>query len=237
MKWNRNDLRLNLIILLLLAGLCLTFFPWYESSTVCFQPQRFGQHVLILDAGHGGEDGGAVSVTGTPESRINLAIVLKMQQLCGFFGVDTVLIREEDVSLRDSSASTLAQMKRTDLKNRVALIESVDHAVLISIHQNYFSGAANRGAQVFYAPTEGSEAWGAYCQQLMVTALNPDNHRLSKQITEDIYLMNHISCPAILVECGFLSNPEEANALEDSAYQTKIAVAVLNSYLTFNFDS
>lgn len=237
MKWNRNGIRFNLMILLILVGLCLTMIRWFPASSTCFQPQRFAQRVLILDAGHGGEDGGAVSVTGTPESQINLAIVLKMQQLCGLFGIDAVLIREDDVSLKDNGATTLAEMKRTDLQNRVKLIESTEQAVLISIHQNFFSGASNHGAQVFYAPTENSEAWGIYCQQLMVQALDPDNHRLSKQITDDIYLMNHITCPAILVECGFISNGEEAARLEDSDYQAKIAITVLNSYMTYTFDT
>ena len=234
MKWNRNSLELNLIVLLFLAAFCISLFPWIPESSDCFHPQRFENRVLILDAGHGGEDGGAVSVTGTPESGINLAIALKMQQLCGLFGVDVVMTREEDASLKDDGAETLAQMKRTDLKNRVKLIESTDNSVLISIHQNYFSGK-NHGAQVFFAPTEDSEGLAQYCQQLMVTSLDPENHRLSKQITGDIYLMNHISCPAILVECGFLSNQEEAQKLEDGAYQTKIALTVLNAYMTYPF--
>ena len=107
-----------------------------------------------------------MSVTGTQESQINLDIVLKMQQLCGLFGVDALLTREKDASLRDPNADTLAKMKQTDLRNRVKLIEQTENAFLISIHQNYFAGASNWGAQVFYASTEPSEAWSVYCQQL-----------------------------------------------------------------------
>lgn len=234
MKWNRNSLEMNLIVLLFMAAFCISLFPWTGESATCFQPQRYEARVLILDAGHGGEDGGAVSVTGTPESQINLAIALKMQQLCGLFGVDVIMTREEDVSLKDADADTLAKMKRTDLQNRVKLIESTENAVLISIHQNYFTGS-NHGSQVFFAPTSGSDEWAEYCQQLLVSQLDPTNHRLSKQITSNIYLMNHISCPAILVECGFLSDGEEARKLEDGAYQTKIALTILNSYMTYPF--
>lgn len=237
MKWNRNQIRVNIAVLVLLCCSCLIFFPWYTKSDSCFQPQRFSGHVLILDAGHGGEDGGAVSVTGTLESEINLSIVLKMQQICGLFGVDPVLTRDEDVCLKDANADTLAQKKRTDLRNRVKLIEKNKNTFLISIHQNYFSGASNCGAQVFYAPTQGSEDWGTYCQQLLVENLDPDNHRLSKQISEDIYLMNHISCPGILVECGFISNREEAKRLETDGYQTELAITILTSYLTMDLSS
>jgi N-acetylmuramoyl-L-alanine amidase len=224
--------------LLLLAAFLLLPLVWtaQQSASPCFQSQRFSGRTLILDAGHGGEDGGAVSITGTPESGINLAIVLKIQQLCGLFGVNVQLTRMEDRSLKDDSASTLSEMKRTDLMNRVSMINDVSRGVLISIHQNIFSDASNHGAQVFYAPTEESESWGAQCQSLLVSRLDADNRRLSKLISTDIYLMNHISCPAILVECGFLSNQQEALALENDAYQTKLAAVILTSYLTYPFD-
>lgn len=234
MKWNRNSLEFNLIVILVLAAFCISLLPWRSQTEICFHPQRYAGRVLVLDAGHGGEDGGAVSVTGTAESQINLAIALKIEQLCGLFGVDVIMTRSEDASLKDADADTLSKMKRTDLKNRVALIEGQENAVLISIHQNYFAGS-NHGAQVFYAPTEYSEAWALHCQNLLVAALDPSNHRLSKQITSDIYLMNHISCPAILVECGFLSDKEEALKLEEDSYQSKIALTVLASYLTYTF--
>ena len=109
---------------------------------MCFQPMRYGQRLLIIDPGHGGEDGGAVSVTGTAESAINLAIALKMDAFCGLFGVEHILTRSSDVSLKDHDASTLAEMKRTDLYNRVALVEETSGAVLVSIHQNYFASGS-----------------------------------------------------------------------------------------------
>lgn len=220
----------GLLLAMILGAVCFS-----ARVHTCFQPQRFADRTLIIDAGHGGEDGGTVSVTGTCESGINLEIALKMRDLCGFFGVKTILTRTEDRSVGDDSAKTLAEKKRTDLQNRVKLIESTDQAVLISIHQNYFTQSIYSGAQVFYAPTESSEEWGVQCQELLAAALDPDNTRVSKQISEDIYLMNHISCPALLVECGFLSNPEEAVLLETSEYQTKLAVTMMASYLTFSF--
>lgn len=201
----------------------------------CFQPQRFSGRTLIIDAGHGGEDGGTVSVTGTYESTINLDVALKMRDLCGFFGIKTIMTRTEDCSICDDPSATLAERKRSDLHNRVELIESTDQVVLISIHQNFFSKSSSYGAQVFYAPTDDSQEWGAQCQQLLISAVDPSNTRVSKQISEDIYLMNHISCPALLVECGFLSNQSEAVLLENPEYQTKLALTIITSYLTFPF--
>lgn len=235
MRWNRNPIELNLIVLFVLAGLCLWSYPKGERSVACIQPIRFGQRVLVIDPGHGGEDGGAVSVTGTPESAINLAVAQRMDTLCGLFGVEHILTRSSDASLKDSDAQSLAQMKRTDLHNRVALVEQTPGAVLVSIHQNYYSSGNYSGAQVFFAPTAGSEGWALRCQQLLASALDPDNHRSSKKIDENIYLMNHVSCPALLVECGFLSHEREAALLETGEYQTKLALVILTSYLTESF--
>ena len=224
------------IAVLLVAAILIAILSDLLSSKQmknCLQPQRYGNSQLIIDAGHGGEDGGAVSVTGTYESTLNLAVALKMRQLCGLFGIDAVLIREDDNSLKNKDAKSLAEMKRTDLKNRVKLINSAQNASLISIHQNFFSSSKDHGAQVFFAPTESSREWGIYCQHLLVQLIEPENHRQSKRISKDIYLMNHISCPAILVECGFLSNAAEAERLEQSGYQTQLALVILGSYMTY----
>lgn len=225
----------GIVILLVIAILIAILSDLLSGRRTenCLQPQRYAHSCLLIDAGHGGEDGGAVSVTGTYESTLNLAIALKMRQLCGLFGIDTELIRSDDSSLKSRDSKTLAEMKRTDLKNRVKLINAVQNACLISIHQNFFTSSKDHGAQVFYAPTASSQSWGSYCQQLLVEQIEPTNHRQSKQISKDIYLMNHISCPAILVECGFLSNPTEAAQLEQGNYQTKLALVILGSYMTY----
>lgn len=219
--------------LLLIAVGCLRYC---EERQVVAYPAKHQERTLILDAGHGGEDGGAESVTGKKESLLNLGIALKSEQMCGFFGIPTNMIRDSDVSLKDSSAETLAEMKRTDLKNRVKRIEETPNGVLVSIHQNYYSGSKSQGAQVFYAPTQGSESWSIHTQELLCANLNSENHRKNKQIPKSIYLMNHISCPAILIECGFISSPEEAKKLEDEDYQARIAATILSSYMTYSFD-
>ena len=187
---------------------------------------------LILDAGHGGEDGGAVSVTGVPESRVNLEIVQKLRDTLALYGVDPVVLREEDVSLHDPEASTLREKKRSDLKNRVRAVEAVEGGTLLSIHQNSYPGSQYRGAQVFYAPTGGSRELAELLQTALREELQPDNDRQAKPIPESVYLMNHVSCPAVLVECGFLSNPEEEALLRDGGYQRQLAAVLAGAWLT-----
>lgn len=187
---------------------------------------------LILDAGHGGEDGGAVSVTGVPESRVNLEIVQKLRDTLALYGVDPMVLREEDVSLHDPEASTLREKKRSDLKNRVRAVEAVEGGTLLSIHQNSYPGSQYRGAQVFYAPTGGSRELAELLQTALREELQPDNDRQAKPIPESVYLMNHVSCPAVLVECGFLTNPEEEALLRDGGYQRQLAAVLAGAWLT-----
>jgi len=187
---------------------------------------------LVLDAGHGGEDGGAVSLTGVPESEINLAIVLKLRDVLGLYGADPILLRETDVSLHDSSAETLREKKRSDLKNRVAAIEKVEGGTLLSIHQNTYPGSQYHGTHVFYAPTEGSQSLAEHFQNSVKAALQPSNERAAKRIPDTVYIMNHVTCPAVLIECGFLTNPEEEALLRDEDYQRKLAAVIAGAWLT-----
>lgn len=189
------------------------------------------QWTLILDAGHGGEDGGASTAAGEKESDINLAIVRRTQALMVFLGIEPRLTRETDVSLHSSGAETLRQKKVSDLKNRTALIESIPGAILISVHQNHFTDPKYGGAQVFFSDGEASRQWGEQTQEVLRRVLDPDNGRKAKPIPSGIYLFDHISCPAILVECGFLSNGEEAALLLTSTYQRKIAMVLAETYL------
>lgn len=200
--------------------------PAMEPAAV----QRTGP--LVLDAGHGGEDGGAVSLTGVPESRINLAIVLKLRDVLGLYGVDPILLREEDVSLHDGDAGTLREKKRSDLKNRVAAVEAVEGGTLLSIHQNTYPGSRYHGTHVFYAPTEGSQSLAEHFQNSVKAALQPENQRAVKQIPDSVYIMNHVTCPAILIECGFLTNPEEEALLRDEDYQRKLSAVIAAAWLT-----
>ena len=193
-------------------------------------PSAGGNWTLILDAGHGGEDGGASTASGHRESDINLAIVRKTQALMTFLGVEPRLIRETDVSLHGSEAETLRQKKVSDLKHRVELVRETPNALLISVHQNHFTDSRYGGAQVFFNAGDVSRQWGEDTQEVLRQVLNPGNNRSAKPISDGIYLFDHISCPALLVECGFLSNGEEAALLLTDPYQRKVAMALAGAY-------
>ena len=186
---------------------------------------------IIIDAGHGGVDGGATSCTGVLESRFNLEISLRLNDLLQFLGYRTEMIRTEDISVY-TAGHTIAQKKISDLKERVRRINETENALLLSIHQNHFPDSRYAGAQVFYADTEGSEALARQLQEAFRRSLNPDSNRQEKKCS-GIYLMEHIRCPGILIECGFLSNPEEESKLRSPEYQQKLCAVIATVAGTF----
>lgn len=205
---------------------------WFPRPAVeTFVPRCFEGQTLVLDAGHGGEDGGAVSVSGVSESTLNLAVTKRLDAILGFCGVPSVMLRSEDVMLSDPGGKTMRERKVSDLHNRVKAVEGVENAVLISVHQNSFTDSKYSGAQVFYAPTTDSQGFAERTQELLRMNLSPGNDRQAKPIPQAVYLMNHISCKAILVECGFLTNPEEDRLLQTPEYQLKLAATLAEAYL------
>lgn len=182
--------------------------------------------VYVLDAGHGGEDGGAVSSDGVKESGINLSIALRLDRLLRLLGKSTVLTRTDDVSIYSDGAQTLRQKKASDLKNRVSLVNGTAGAVLVSIHQNSLPSSPRvQGAQAFYAPTEQSAILAHSVQETLNIGVNFAD-KIEKPIDKTVYLMKNVNCPAILVECGFLSNADEAARLQQPEHQKKIVLAV-----------
>lgn len=220
-----------LVLAVALLSLAALMRAWREIVPAASLVED-GRVDVVLDAGHGGEDGGAVSISGVPESGINLSVARSMEDVLSFFGCRCQMLRREDISLHDSTASTLREKKVSDLHNRAAIIERVSPQLSVSIHQNSYPKPQYHGAQVFYAPTPGSEEAALCLQERLNAALAPASARQAKQIPETVYLMNHISCPAVLVECGFLSNPEEEALLRDASYQRRLAVILSSAVLT-----
>lgn len=182
------------------------------------------EHCIIVDPGHGGEDGGATSCAGIVESRYNLDIALRLNDLLHLLGFDTKIIRTTDISVY-TKAETIAQKKISDLKERVRIVNETEDALLLSIHQNNFSDPRYSGAQVFYAGTEGSEALARQLQGAFVSTLNPGSNRKCKK-SDGVYLMERIDCTGVLIECGFLSNPEEEAKLRNPDYQQKLCCVI-----------
>ena len=191
-----------------------------------FAPTQEEPTVYVLDAGHGGEDGGALSAAGDKESDVNLAVTLRLDALLRLLGKETVLTRDADVSIYTDGADTLRQKKRSDLRNRVALVNAIPNAVLISVHQNSLPGVPSvRGAQAFYNTVEPSGQLAQSVQAALNQSIN-FSEKSEKQIDKTIYLMKNVTCPAVLIECGFLSNADEAARLQTTEHQKKLAAAI-----------
>lgn len=225
---------------LILSGLFCCFFLslaavlWRGNVIPAFNAREEAPPVtVVIDPGHGGEDGGAVSPSGVAEGQINLAVSLQISHLLRFAGQRTLLTRSEDVAISDEGLETMRQRKTSDLKNRVRIVEETENAILLSIHQNSLpSSPVTHGAQVFWNRQEGAEAMAERVQEALNAGVNAGNEKHPRQIPDSIYLMKHITVPGVLVECGFLSNEAETERLQDPAYQLRLATAIAAGYLS-----
>lgn len=188
--------------------------------------------ILVLDAGHGGIDGGAQGVTGLLEKDVNLSVVQKCALLCGLFGIKTILTREQDASIDDGSGKTIAARKAQDIRLRTQ-IANESGGILVSVHMNFFPEGKYSGAQCFYSKKNPeSENLGKSIQNTL-SLLDPENKRQAKPADAGIYLMEHVTVPAVIVECGFLSNPREEMLLASDSYRKDLAVAICSGITAF----
>ncbi len=219
------------VLLTAVFALSILFLPNSRevmTSIVSSEP------ILILDAGHGGVDGGAVSASGIVESELNLEITKRLALVMVFCGQRIALTRINSDDLSSSDAATIREKKASDLKNRVVAINSVSNAVLISIHQNSIPDYPSvHGAQVFYNTHTGSNALATAIQESLNQVRNVGNEKQCKAIDSGIYLMREVLCSAVLIECGFLSNSAEANELCTSDCQKQLAMVITAGYLTY----
>ena len=188
---------------------------------------------IILDAGHGGFDGGAVAQDGTVEKDINLKITLSVAHFLKQSGFEVVLTRENDVSTDDVETDKIATRKKSDLKNRLNLMKDYPDAVFVSVHLNKFTTSAASGSQVFYSKFSQSEKLGECIQNSIVNYLQPENVRVNKQATKSMYLLYNATVPSVLVECGFLSNKAELEKLKNTEYQNKMAFCIYSGILEY----
>ena len=227
-------LRKKILVLaaLVLGGTFMLCGVLTREARPVFRPEGIPETpVIVIDAGHGGEDGGAVSAAGVPESHINLQIVQKMEQLFTFVGESTTLTRTGPDAIYSGDAKTLREKKISDLNNRVEMINQIPRGFLISIHQNSLPGTKARGAQVFYNAVAPAKDAAVSVQQALNSGINGTNRKNAKQIDESIFLMNNIQRPGILVECGFLSHAEEAEILQTDSHQLRLSTAIVSGYL------
>ena len=206
---------------------------WTDNTVAAMSESRplENRHCIIIDAGHGGLDGGATSCTGVLESHLNLEIALRLNDLFQLLGYNTQMIRTSDISVY-TNGDTIAQKKISDLKQRVETVNGQEKGILVSIHQNNFNDSRYSGAQVFYSKAAKSEDLAKKMQRCLIDNLNPGSHRQAKQAS-GVYLMEHIQCTGVLIECGFLSNPEEEANLRSDEYQKKLSCVIAASVSRF----
>ncbi len=189
---------------------------------------------IVLDAGHGGEDGGAVAESGVQEKDINLAIAQNLRPLLESSGLRVVMIRDQDVSVGEQDLDTVKERKISDLHRRLEISEGEPNSILLSIHQNHFSEPQYSGTQIFYSPNlPESQVLAQSIQESVVEKLQPDNHRECKEAGNSIYLMWNSTRPAVLVECGFLSNSSEAKLLQSPEYQKQMAFSIWSGLMEY----
>ncbi len=189
---------------------------------------------VIIDAGHGGMDGGTQSEDGVLEKDVNLEISKALQSVLELYGYRTLMTRVDDNVQYDKGADTIREKKVSDIHNRMAMIESEANAVFISIHQNHFSQSQYNGAQVFYSSNHNdSKLLAQRIQDSFKSNLQPENNREIKKSGTEIYLLYHSQIPSVMVECGFMSNPNEAKLLADKDYQKKLALVIANGIMNY----
>ena len=190
---------------------------------------------IVLDAGHGGLDGGCSSADGVTEKGINLNIMLEVRDLCKLYGYNVEVTRDKDTSIHDKGIEGIRNQKNSDMENRLAIFNKHTNALCISIHQNKFTDPKYSGAQMFYSDTNpDNQKLAEIMKSQFVKNIQPDNTRETKPCGKELYLCYFCTNPTLMIECGFLSNPEEAAKLNSPDYQKQVAFTIfsgINEYL------
>ena len=224
------------------------FVLFFVLSLICIKPISYVEQTLIansnasvvqtgkiiIDAGHGGFDGGASSDDGTLEKDINLKIALKLRELCKLGGFQVIMTRESDIGTEIDENDSISNRKKSDMQRRLAIIEENPDAIFVSIHLNKFSASSAQGAQVFYSKNNNdSELLAKSVQNTIIKFIQNQNTRQVKKADSSIFLLKKSHIPSIIVECGFLSNPSELNLLKNSEYQSKMAFSIYCGILKY----
>lgn len=211
------------LVIILLFSLCATI---KVDRKVSLKPR------LIIDAGHGGFDGGAIGVDGTIEKHINLNIAKKLSAIAELSGFDVIMVREEDTAVCDKGFETIRKKKVSDIHNRLKLTNKFSDAVFISIHQNSFGQSKYWGTQVFYGPNNSrSKTLAEAIQKNISLNLQKDNRREIKKAEKNLYILYNTNSTAVMVECGFLSNEDECRRLQQPTYQQQLAFEIVRSLI------
>ena len=234
--WRFLAFLLVFVLLFLPIGTAAARSASLSSPTDATEKRRIT--AVILDAGHGGEDGGAVSATGIVEKELNLQIVFLLKELLEANGIRVILTRSRDELLYDKTADYHGRKKILDLSARLKIAQEHPEAAFVSIHMNTYPLESCHGLQVWYSPNDpASLSLASEIRESARTLLDPKNDRALKCAGSSIYLLQNIQSPAVLVECGFLTNPAEAERLAEREYQQMIALSIFLAIVRAEFDT
>lgn len=229
------------IILILLISLFLFFIilSWVymhnQLSQVFSNAYNNANLTIIVDAGHGGEDGGAVAPDGSTEKTYNLDIALKLEKVLEFYGFNVIMTRTQDVMTCDEGLTTQRQKKVSDIRNRLKIIKDNPNAIFVSVHQNNFYDKTQQGTQVFYSGNNlKSKVLAEAIQSSVKEHFQPDNRRVAKKAGTEIYLLYNSNVPSVLVECGFLSNGSDLDLLKSNDYKQMIAMLIADGIIKYS---
>ena len=221
--------------IIVLSIVCIiAAFGYVKNDVIGVNAVPLNAKTIIIDAGHGGFDGGALASDGTVEKDINLCIAQKLSAILRINGYNVIMSRETDTGTEDDESDVIAKRKKSDLSNRLQLMKDNPDAIYVSIHLNKFTTSTVNGAQVFYTKNYEQAYELANCVQTSIkTLIQPENKRVVKQGTSSTYLLKNAQVPAIIVECGFLSNKAELERLKKEDYQTQMAIAIAGGIIDF----
>ena len=215
--------RIGVTALLLFLVVVAIRVPQAAQYDVMNRRVQKAQYCICIDSGHGGNDPGKIGVAGTKEKEVNLAIALKLKKSLEKQNIRVIMTRTDDRNLADANGTN---EKTSDMKNRVAKMDSEQPDAVISIHQNSYTDSTAKGAQVFYySESKEGKKLAEVLQKSLIENADPENHRMAKANTS-YYILKNTSAPTVIVECGFLSNPEEERLLNTAQYQEKLVDAL-----------
>ena len=221
-------------VFICMVVISITFYAFSKRNVKQTITMPDGAPLLIIDAGHGGFDSGAVAADDTFEKDLNLAVALKLSEQAKALGYNTIMIRDSDDAVAPNDEEEVSKL--TDMRTRLKIMGEYENSIFVSIHMNEFSSGAPNGAQVFYAPNEfakESAELAEFIQKSIATDLQHNNKRTIKKGTKDAYLLYYAKSCAVIVECGFLSNAEDLKNLKNDEYQSKLAFSILKGILDY----
>lgn len=231
MKVNKKSLHLTLVLIgcFLVLAVCARI----TERALPTAADTSNKPVIVLDAGHGGLDSGAVGTSGVLEKDINLSIVLTLRDMFEMSGFEVVLTRDEDISIYDPGVEGIREQKLNDMDNRLEIIQSYPDSIFLCIHQNNFTDPRYFGGQMFYNNNNPKNRTLAQIMQNKFAQLQPGNGREIKLSGNELYLLRFNKNPSLMIECGFLSNPEEEQQLSTWEYQQKVAFTIYGGVMEF----